>query len=228
MLKTTQSGYVGYLKDKFTLLPETTDRIAATSISATWRHVLLGTLTVPFHEGVSLNLLLSSMQRIRWCQVKYGCRGALKTSWRCCPTPSTALALPLSLQPGRNFQAYTPLLPLFNLYMCCTACPCQQTTLRACSAAAAAACGVPVQLCRPHLCHLYIGVNGPTLIVCRYTGPVDYDKAFQEIKTALGEAFWGPPKSGVYSPSVQYTLFQMAKLALQRCIIGPAAMQKEK
>lgn len=86
VLKTTQSGYVGYLKDKFTLLPETTDRIAATSISATWR----------------------------------------------------------------------------------------------------------------------------------YTGPVDYDKAFQEIKTALGEAFWGPPKSGVYSPSVQYTLFQMAKLALQR------------
>ena len=80
----------------------------------------------------------------------------------------------------------------------------------------------------PHLCHLYIGVNGPILIVCRYTGPVDYDKAFQEIKTALGEAFWGPPKSGVYSPSVQYTLFQMAKLALQRCIIGPAAMQKEK
>ena len=53
MLKTTQSGYVGYLKDKFTLLPETTDRIAATSITATWRHVLLGTLTVPFHEGVS-------------------------------------------------------------------------------------------------------------------------------------------------------------------------------
>ena len=53
VLKTTQSGYVGYLKDKFTLLPETTDRIAATSITATWRHVLLGTLTVPFHEGVS-------------------------------------------------------------------------------------------------------------------------------------------------------------------------------
>ena len=82
------------------------------------------------------------------------------------------------------------------------------------------------QCCRPQPCHLYIGDKEPILIVCRYTGPVDYDKAFQEIKTALGEAFWGPPKSGVYSPSVQYTLFQMAKLALQRCICCPAALQK--
>ena len=46
---------------------------------------------------------------------------------------------------------------------------------------------------------------------------MDYDKAFAEVKTALGAAFWGPPASGVYSPSVQYTLFQMAKLALERC-----------
>ena len=37
VLKTTQSGYVGYLRDKYTLLPETEDRIAATSITATWR-----------------------------------------------------------------------------------------------------------------------------------------------------------------------------------------------
>ena len=51
---------------------------------------------------------------------------------------------------------------------------------------------------------------------CRYTGPVDYDKAFQEVKAAFGAAFWGPPALGVYSPSVQYTLFQMAKLALER------------
>lgn len=37
VLKTTQSGYVGYLKDKYTLLPETTERMAATSITASWR-----------------------------------------------------------------------------------------------------------------------------------------------------------------------------------------------
>ena len=52
--------------------------------------------------------------------------------------------------------------------------------------------------------------------MCRYTEPVNYDKAFAAVKTALGAAFWGPPASGVYSPSVQFTLFQMAKLALER------------
>ena len=52
--------------------------------------------------------------------------------------------------------------------------------------------------------------------VRRYMGPVDYDRAFAEVKKALGAAFWGPPAKGVYSPSVQYTLFQMAKLALER------------
>ena len=35
-MKTTQSGWVGYLKDDVTTLPETTDRIAATAMDATW------------------------------------------------------------------------------------------------------------------------------------------------------------------------------------------------
>lgn len=37
VLKTTQSGYEGYCMDKFTLLPETRERIMATSVTATWR-----------------------------------------------------------------------------------------------------------------------------------------------------------------------------------------------
>ncbi|MDI3279670.1 urate oxidase, partial [Arthrobacter sp. AL08] len=37
VLKTTQSGFVGYPKDKYTTLPETTDRILATDVSARWR-----------------------------------------------------------------------------------------------------------------------------------------------------------------------------------------------
>ncbi|EIE26572.1 urate oxidase II [Coccomyxa subellipsoidea C-169] len=86
VLKTTQSGYEGYLHDQYTLLPETRDRIMATSIAATWK----------------------------------------------------------------------------------------------------------------------------------YSGPVNYDAAYAAVKEALQTAFWGPPKSGVYSPSVQYTLFQMGKLALAR------------
>jgi urate oxidase len=53
-------------------------------------------------------------------------------------------------------------------------------------------------------------------VKCRYSGPAHYDEAYAAAKTALGKAFWGPPKSGVYSPSVQYTLFQMGKLVLDR------------
>jgi len=35
-MKTTQSGWVGFVRDEATTLPETTDRIAATSIDARW------------------------------------------------------------------------------------------------------------------------------------------------------------------------------------------------
>ncbi|MBA2493407.1 MAG: urate oxidase [Acidobacteria bacterium] len=38
VLKTTKSGFVGYIKDRYTTLPETTDRIFATSIKAVWRY----------------------------------------------------------------------------------------------------------------------------------------------------------------------------------------------
>ena len=54
------------------------------------------------------------------------------------------------------------------------------------------------------------------IMVCRYSGPVNYDKAYADVKQAFIKAFFGPPKSGVYSPSVQYTLYEMAKLALSR------------
>lgn len=37
VLKTTQSGYEGYLRDQYTLLPETRERMMATSVSATWK-----------------------------------------------------------------------------------------------------------------------------------------------------------------------------------------------
>lgn len=38
VLKTTQSGFVGYPKDKYTTLAETTDRVLATDVSARWRY----------------------------------------------------------------------------------------------------------------------------------------------------------------------------------------------
>lgn len=37
VLKTTQSGYSGFLHDKYTTLPDASDRIVATSVTATWR-----------------------------------------------------------------------------------------------------------------------------------------------------------------------------------------------
>lgn len=38
VLKTTESGFTGYPKDRFTTLPETEDRILSTDIAARWRY----------------------------------------------------------------------------------------------------------------------------------------------------------------------------------------------
>ena len=38
VLKSTQSGFAGYPRDKYTTLPETADRILATEVSARWRY----------------------------------------------------------------------------------------------------------------------------------------------------------------------------------------------
>ncbi|KAF8064689.1 uricase [Scenedesmus sp. PABB004] len=46
--------------------------------------------------------------------------------------------------------------------------------------------------------------------------PMDYDATFAAVRGALLDGVFGPPRGGVYSPSVQYTLFQMARLALER------------
>jgi urate oxidase len=38
VIKTTRSGFAGFVKDKYTTLPETDDRIFCTSVTATWRY----------------------------------------------------------------------------------------------------------------------------------------------------------------------------------------------
>lgn len=38
VLKTTRSGFAGFIKDRYTTLPEVTDRIFATSIKANWKY----------------------------------------------------------------------------------------------------------------------------------------------------------------------------------------------
>lgn len=48
-------------------------------------------------------------------------------------------------------------------------------------------------------------------VTCRYSGRVkDYNKAYEGAKAAIISKFYGPPTKGVYSPSVQFTLYQMA------------------
>eukprot|EP00878_Enallax_costatus_P028829 GHUV01031179.1.p1 GENE.GHUV01031179.1~~GHUV01031179.1.p1 ORF type:complete len:130 (+),score=26.71 GHUV01031179.1:924-1313(+) len=46
--------------------------------------------------------------------------------------------------------------------------------------------------------------------------PMDYDSTYATVRGALLDGVFGPPKGGVYSPSVQYTLYQMALTALER------------
>ncbi|HJU64293.1 MAG TPA: urate oxidase, partial [Gemmatimonadaceae bacterium] len=38
VLKTSRSGFTGYPRDRYTTLPETTDRLLATSVSTRWRY----------------------------------------------------------------------------------------------------------------------------------------------------------------------------------------------
>lgn len=50
----------------------------------------------------------------------------------------------------------------------------------------------------------------------KYSAPLpDYHAPFDSVTKAFAGAFFGPPVEGVYSPSVQYTLFTMAKAAIQ-------------
>ncbi|MGC4003276.1 MAG: urate oxidase [Pirellulales bacterium] len=46
VLKTTRSGFVGFIKDRYTTLPEVTDRIFATTINAEWDY---GDLEIDFN-----------------------------------------------------------------------------------------------------------------------------------------------------------------------------------
>lgn len=44
----------------------------------------------------------------------------------------------------------------------------------------------------------------------------DFDNAWLTVKDAILEKFAGPPDTGVYSPSVQHTLYQAEKTVLEK------------
>ncbi|XP_010523398.1 PREDICTED: uricase-like [Tarenaya hassleriana] len=47
LLKTTQSGFEGFVRDKYTVLPETRERMLATEVSASWRYSYDSVSAVP-------------------------------------------------------------------------------------------------------------------------------------------------------------------------------------
>jgi urate oxidase len=57
VLKTTRSGFVGFIKDPFTTLPEATDRIFSTAIKATWRYVNATAATNDVFQAIRLTIL---------------------------------------------------------------------------------------------------------------------------------------------------------------------------
>ena len=57
ILKTAQSGFAGFPQDRYTTLPETTDRIFATSVTADWLYVRPDAATGDAWRGVQQTLL---------------------------------------------------------------------------------------------------------------------------------------------------------------------------
>ena len=57
LLKTTDSGFVGYPKDEYTVLPETTDRILATECEAEWEYTAADLDFEALYQKIHLSLL---------------------------------------------------------------------------------------------------------------------------------------------------------------------------
>jgi urate oxidase len=56
-IKTTKSGFAGFMKDKLTTLPEVTDRIFCTAVKANWRYVSPEAATEELWSGVRQTIL---------------------------------------------------------------------------------------------------------------------------------------------------------------------------
>ena len=72
VMKTTESGFVGYPKDKYTTLQETTDRILATDISTKWRY----NTTDP--EAIDYNAVYDSVKQTILTEFSQGYSNALQ------------------------------------------------------------------------------------------------------------------------------------------------------
>ncbi|CAN8258367.1 unnamed protein product [Cochlearia groenlandica] len=50
LLKTTQSGFEGFVRDKYTILPDTRERMLATEVNASWRYSYDSVASIPTKE----------------------------------------------------------------------------------------------------------------------------------------------------------------------------------
>ncbi|KAK6135951.1 hypothetical protein DH2020_030289 [Rehmannia glutinosa] len=50
VLKTTQSGFEGFIRDKYTILPETRERMLATEVTASWRYPFETLASIPAEQ----------------------------------------------------------------------------------------------------------------------------------------------------------------------------------
>jgi urate oxidase len=57
VIKTTKSGFAGFIKDRYTFLPETNDRIFCTSVKANWRYSRPEAATEELWTGVRQTIL---------------------------------------------------------------------------------------------------------------------------------------------------------------------------
>ncbi|CAI9091403.1 OLC1v1026429C1 [Oldenlandia corymbosa var. corymbosa] len=55
LLKTTQSGFEGFIRDKYTILPETRERLLGTEVTASWRYVFESLQSIPKQPLYFLN-----------------------------------------------------------------------------------------------------------------------------------------------------------------------------
>ena len=57
VIKTTRSGFAGFIKEKYTFLPETDDRVFCTSVKANWRYASPEAATEELWRGVRQTIL---------------------------------------------------------------------------------------------------------------------------------------------------------------------------
>ena len=57
VMKTTRSGFVGFIKDEYTTLPEATDRIFSTAVKATWRYANVGAANGEVFQNIRRTIL---------------------------------------------------------------------------------------------------------------------------------------------------------------------------